>query len=395
MISPAFLFAMDSNQVFWDEQRRGTNFFNELETGQRFRDAKKIGVEVVRLVFSKWKADRPSFTPGDFLFGSLDKFTTIVEDDFDRLKSVLDDADRSGIKIVLSTLSLPGARWKQQNHDKLDLRLWKDKDFHQTAAKFWKELARRLRDHPTIVGYNLINEPYPEKAPPQFPDWYTGNYEKWYDEVRDSASDLNAFYEKTISAIREVDSSTPIVIDSGYYATPWAFKYLKAMDDKNVIYSFHMYEPYAFTNYENEGKYQYPGKSPIGESEQTTALHWNRKQLREFLSPVREFQKKRGIPSSRVFVGEFGSCRRNIGADKYLRDLISIFNEEGWHWAFYSFREDTWTGMDYELGSAPLPAEYWEALEQGKDIRQKFYKKNALFDAIKTGLGAPKNRELR
>ncbi|MNO02626.1 hypothetical protein D3C81_2230870 [compost metagenome] len=36
------------------------------------------------------------------------------------------------------------------------------------------------------------------------------------------------------------------------------------------------------------------------------------------------------------------------------------------HWAFYSFREDSWDGMDYELGSAKVPWAYWQAIEQGR-----------------------------
>lgn len=385
LMVPTSLFAVETKMEFWNQQKRGTNFFNEVETSQRFQDAKKIGIEVVRLVFSKWNTDRPGFKVGDFLFGSLDKSTGVVVEDMDRLKATLDEANRNGIKIVLSTLSLPGARWKQQNGNKLDLRLWQDKNFHESAASFWKEVASHLKDHPAIVGYNIINEPYPEKAPPRFLDWYTENYEAWYGRIKGSASDLNLFYERIVSAIREVDSVTPIILDSGFYATPWAFKYLRALKDTNVIYSFHMYEPYAFTNYENEGKYQYPGEIPIGE-ELTESKKWDRKQLSDFLLPIREWQKKWSIPSSRIFMGEFGVCRRNAGGDSYLKHLISIFQNEGWHWAFYSFREDTWTGMDYELGTDPLPAEYWQALEEGKDIRQKFYKKNSLFDTLLEGL---------
>jgi hypothetical protein len=41
-------------------------------------------------------------------------------------------------------------------------------------------------------------------------------------------------------------------------------------------------------------------------------------------------------------------------------------NERGWHWAFYSFREDAWDRMDYEVGAGPLGAAYWEAVERGE-----------------------------
>jgi endoglucanase len=54
------------------------------------------------------------------------------------------------------------------------------------------------------------------------------------------------------------------------------------------------------------------------------------------------------------------------GIDHYFQDLISIFQKEKWHFAFYAFREDTWPGMDYELGNKKLPWRYWQAIEQGQ-----------------------------
>ena len=50
------------------------------------------------------------------------------------------------------------------------------------------------------MGYNIINEPVPEMA--------------------------TAFYTRVVSAIREVDPYTPIVLDSGFYASANAFSIL-------------------------------------------------------------------------------------------------------------------------------------------------------------------------
>ncbi|MEW5701809.1 MAG: hypothetical protein AB1792_06230 [Candidatus Zixiibacteriota bacterium] len=49
-----------------------------------------------------------------------------------------------------------------------------------------------------------------------------------------------------------------------------------------------------------------------------------------------------------------------------MHDVIQVLQSHGWHWAFYSFREDTWDGMDYELGTQPLGAAYWSAVERGE-----------------------------
>lgn len=34
--------------------------------------------------------------------------------------------------------------------------------------------------------------------------------------------------------------------------------------------------------------------------------------------------------------------------------LFGFADAEGWHWAFNSYRDDTWSDMDYELGIEPL-----------------------------------------
>jgi len=57
-----------------------------------------------------------------------------------------------------------------------------------------------------------------------------------------------------------------------------------------------------------------------------------------------------------------------------MQDIISIFNQKGWHKSFYAFREDTWTGRNYELGTEKIK---WD--EEGKPMRQD----NSLWDVIK------------
>ena len=63
-------------------------------------------------------------------------------------------------------------------------------------------------------------------------------------------------------------------------------------------------------------------------------------------------------------MGEFGCDRSHEGAELYLHDLINIFNQNNWHWSFYSYREDDgWQAMDYELGKQKVHYTYWEYQE--------------------------------
>lgn len=377
---------------YWNEQRTGSNFMNSTSIPENYQAAKDQGIEFIRLAPDKWGKDRDMLfndkedpnPDGDFLIGSADGYEGIVEEDFARLKTDLDEAEAKGMKVILTVLSLPGDRWRQFNGYENDDRIWQDLEYHKQAALFWKDLATRLKDHPAIIGYNLINEPHPETAT-GYNDFWTQNYTEWYTKVQNTAADLNVLYDEIIKAVRSVDTDTPIILDSGLYATPWAFSYLKPIDDPNVLYAFHMYEPYELTS-QNKKKgftYSYPGTVKVGNNKEE--VEFNREALKQFLEPVAKWASDNKVPANRIIASEFGTNRMVEGADQYVSDLISIFNEYGWHWSFYAFREDTWDGMDYELGTEKPDWKYWDAIEKG-ELPVRVPTENSIWNAIKQGL---------
>ena len=291
----------DSSKIkFWNEQRKGANWFNVTPTREWLVAAKEAGIEVVRLAPDNWKSQQR-----DFLIGSADRFDGIVEQDFQKLKQVLD----------LMT---------------------------------------------------------------------------WYAKVENTPADLNRFNATIVAAIREVDKETPIVIDCGWWATAYAIQYLKPLRDNKVLYSVHMYEPYSYTSRKtNNGRFSYPGKVLVetdaeGETKQVE-VNLNSVELEKMLNPVAEWQKRHRIKSNRIFVGEFGCNRMVSGAANYLSDLINIFNQHNWHWAFFTFRQDSWDGMDYEIGTKPPGWAYWQAVERGETPQPK-REDNALWDVLKREL---------
>ena len=308
---------------YWSQQRRGANFFNDVETAARFRAARAAGIEVVRLSPSKWLAGRAPSERGDFLIGARSGYTGVNQGDVTFLKGVLRDAEQAGLKVVLTLLSLPGARWGQHNEGLEERVLWQSDAWQGQAIRCWQDLARELKDEPAIVGYNVRNEPSPELAAPRLSDWFTGDYAGWYAKVRGTPQDLNRFYRNVVAAIREVDSETPIVLDSGFFATPWAFKVLEPIEgDSKILYSFHMYEPFAFTSRGNKGKHTYPGRVPTGEGDEPLEMTWDRAQVRRFLDLVADWQRRHAIPSKQIFAAELGVFRRNPGAAASLEDVI-------------------------------------------------------------------------
>jgi hypothetical protein len=362
---------------FWDTQRKGANCFNVAPSEAWFAAAHALGVDWVRLAYAKWKGQGR-----DFLMGDADHFQGVVQQDFARLVEVLDWAQKYDIKVVIAPLGLPGNRWIQNNDNRRDLRLWNDKIHWQQSAAFWRELAASLKDHPAVCAYNILNEPTPEMETGLVEHGDVSRYEAWYRKHRGTSHDLPAFYATVIAAIRQVDPQTPIMLDAGWFAQPSAFVYWPRVRDDKVLYAFHMYEPYAFTNHQNfrrEEPYVYPGEIPYAEKK----VDWNKRQMERYLSPFFKWAESREIPINRLVCGEFGCYRRNPGAAAYLADVIGILNERGLHWAFYSFREDGWDGYDYELGTESLGAAYWQAREAGQNpplVRRD----NPLFDVIKS-----------
>lgn len=352
--------AESSKLDFWNQQRRGANCFNKAITTNYFQAAQAAGIEFLRLAPDKWKSQQR-----DFLIGNADKFEALVPEDLKQLKLTLDNAHAAGVKVVLTMISLPGARWRQLNGGKNDDRLWRDAKFMAQAERFWTQLAGELKDHPALVGYNPLNEPHPERGD-GVGDFWTQDIVKWYECRRGSTFDPNEFNRRMVAAIRRVDPNTPIVLDAAIYAAAPAFAILEPMNDAGVLYSVHMYEPYEFTNLkQNAGRFKYPGPVEVGDAKQRS--EWNIAELEKFLKPVTDWAQRHRIPANRILVGEFG-CNRTIpGATEYLGDLLTFFEKMRWHWAFYGFREDEWDAMDYECGTEKLPWSYWKAVEAGQN----------------------------
>ena len=81
-------------------------------------------------------------------------------------------------------------------------------------------------------------------------------------------------------------------------------------------------------------------------------------------------------------------ARRSVpGAAEYLGDLVNIFERHGWHWAFYQFRADsTWTERDFEYGTRPPGAGYWEAVGRGEHPQLTRVEDNPVWNVLKAAL---------
>lgn len=345
---------------FWERPRRGANCQNRRVGPDYWQAAAGAGLHFIRLLPDAWPA-----AERDFLLGSADAFTSVNDRDLAVLVRALDAADTAGVKVVLTMLSLPGARWRQLNGGRDDGRLWREEKYQEQAMAFWTQLARRLRGHPAVVAYNPLNEPHPER---EFgfeePD---EKFDAWRARTKGAPADLNRFNQRVVEAIRGADPDTPILLDGAFHASPAGLSYLDPVDSTNILYAFHFYEPWTYTTFRvNGGRYAYPDRMP--------GRRWSARVLRERISPVSQWARAKGIAPRRIVASEYGVDRRVGGAERYLADLVPILDESGWHSAFYAFRGDgDWTGLDYELGTAKVDPRIWDAEARGEDPER--YKK--------------------
>jgi hypothetical protein len=359
---------------FWAYQRRGANGDVGDVSDEWFKAAAGFGIEWVRL-----SPSRITSAGRDPLIGNADKFTTIPPSDLKQLIYALDLAQKHGVSVVLTTFSLPGCRWKQHNEGKFDYRLWKDHRFHEQSAAFWRELAVAVKDHPAVVGFNPLNEPHPERE--QGFEEPSPEFETWRQSVKGTAADLNVFYSNVVQAIRSVDSTTPILLEGCFHASPSGLNVIKPLDEPRVLYSFHYYSPWEYTTTRvNKGRFQYPTRMPSGAGEPSS---WSNHEMAKRLESVKRWAEKNHIPSRQIVFSEFGCGRRVDGAAAYLSDVIDVADKHKWHWAFYSFRSSDWDSMDYELGTAKLGWKYWQERENGTPHDKLVQRKdNPLWEVI-------------
>lgn len=252
---------------FWKQGPIGTNGFNDpfpdnehAFSDEWFEAVASHEIAFVRLTTSKLI---PSAGYTDFLIGSVNGYTGIPPADLALLKEILDRAERHGVKVWFVPLSLPGARWRQQNGGRWDYRIWQDPLWQREALAFWQDLAKEIKDHPALVAYSFLSEPAPEFTPqlpstspakPVDPKTLDQDLALWYERAEGSLEDLNQFYEKMIEALREVDPQTPLILESGLGANVRALPFLKVQKDPAVLYAFHQYEPLSYTKLQKKTK---------------------------------------------------------------------------------------------------------------------------------------------
>jgi len=320
----------------WNAGFGGINMFSEASDAD-FEGAREAGITVVRLGAV---GDAQDFR---YLIDEKGEHSVLCEETLNRLTAGIQRAADHGINVIIALGHVPGRIFALES-EQYDFRLWCSAEYGDRFVALWSELAKYLRHFENVVGYDLLNEPFT-------PDDVAQGY---FDEMPATyAGTLNGLYQRTIAAIREWDSQTPIILESTYWSSPRTFQFLQCYDDPGIIYSFHMYAPPAYTTRGlNRSRFAYPGLvKNWPDSEWGDSFLWNKETIRSFLGEVKNWQIKHRIADQNIFVGECGVSRELAGAERYLFDVLDLLAEFKWSWAVFAFRDPEWDAMNYELGT--------------------------------------------
>lgn len=208
--------------------------------------------------------------------------------------------------------------------------LWTEKSARNSFVSLWGKLAKTFVNTETIIGYDILNEPMPPDA-----DNISNSGQLWWSLARD-----------VVEKIRSVDKNHAIILESSPSALPGTFSSMTPIEDNNIVYSFHFYEPHQLTHQGLMGfekNRPYPGfVSGRG--------YWDRDRLMSYFSTVIEFRDKYSVP---IQMGEFSFIRYSPQGSRlrYMSDVLSIVKEYNIGWLYHSFRE--WDGWDAEKPSSP------------------------------------------
>ena len=213
--------------------------------------------------------------------------------------------------------------------------LWTDPNEQEKLVDLWRQLSLELKQYPTnMVAYEILNE-----------------------AVADDPDDWNNLVEKVILEIRKKEPERKIVVGSNKWQIASTFPDLRIPEnDKNIILSFHFYDPQALTHHkapwnimsEYTGGVNYPGQiidtlhykelsEKVVEAMREYANgYFTKDTLAKIMSPAIKIAKEKNLP---LYCGEFGvypTIPEDI-ALRWYKDVCEIFNSNNiayCHWCY-------------------------------------------------------------
>jgi endoglucanase len=207
-------------------------------------------------------------------------FETDDAEGFTLLDHVIQWARQENLYIILDMHAAPGGQ-TGKNIDDSDGYPWlfSDPSAQQHTIAIWQRLARHYRNNPTVLGYDLLNEPVPN-----------------YPKLGPLNSAVEPLYKRLASAIRQVDAHHILILGGSEW--DGNFSIFGTPFDKNVVYTFHRYH---------------------AAPEQSTVQKYV------------DFRNQYDVP---IWLGESGE-----NSDEWIAKFVSVLEKNDIGWAFWPYKK--------------------------------------------------------
>jgi endoglycosylceramidase len=205
------------------------------------------------------------------------------------------------------------------------------RDLQDHYAAAWEALASRFRDHPAVLGYDLMNEPWPGSA--------FDSRELRPDGAGPSASTAEfdrtlfaSFYERVIARVRAVDTEHWIFVEPRNTAAGGAMQFVPELDDPRAGPSRIVWAPHLYS-------VRYEASMSYDRGEDLTVSRW-----------ARSREEETRLHDWPILMGEFGMDPSYPGASEYLDDVLAMADETRINWAYWTFN-GSWGFWDPVAGA--------------------------------------------
>ena len=328
-----------SGQVNNFRIKRGTNISHWLSQSEQRGEARRLHIqeddfarlEELGFDFVRIPIDEVQF---------WDEQGNKLPEAWDLLNNALDWSKKHNLRAIVDLHIIRAHYFNAVNEaDQAANTLFTSEEAQEGLLNLWRQLSEFLKDRSNDwVAYEFMNEPV---AP---------EHEMW-----------NQLVAKVHKALRELEPQRTLVVGSNMWQGHETMKYLKVPEgDKNIILSFHYYNPMLLTHYgawwsplcaAYKGKVNYPGvlvskedydAAPAAIKEQLkpyTEEVWNIDKIREQFKDAIEAAKKYDL---QLFCGEWGVYEpvdRELAYNWY-RDVLTVFDEFNIAWTTWCYDAD-------------------------------------------------------
>ncbi|MEZ5381808.1 MAG: cellulase family glycosylhydrolase [Microthrixaceae bacterium] len=185
--------------------------------------------------------------------------------------------------------------------------LYEDPFIRAAQAEAWRHVAAEYVDHPNVLGYDLLNEPFGKMRPGE--DLFSA-------AARVEREQLTPMYQRLTDAIRTVDERSWMFIEAPNLASLGIATSLGRVDDERVVFFPHMYNTDIETEiYNGDG-------DPSG---------YNPEFFANWAKAITTYTDKYPVP---MMVGEWGVPTPYPTLDTFIAEALATLEDttSGWTW---------------------------------------------------------------